>query len=100
MMEDESFEESHDLVMPFMTCRSKGGPHEDDSYVAGWEMGQLDTFLKEVNPAVHFQNILTENKPQADLIAMNHGYKINFIRHADNIFDDWTWIELTKTKDE
>lgn len=90
---EEDFEVTHDLVMPFVTVASKGGPHEDNSYVAGYEMGTFDSMLKYNRPAVHSQNILTENKPQADLIAMHHGYKAEF---TETIEDSWTWMTVWK----
>lgn len=66
----------YDLVMPFVTVTSKGGPHDDVAYVAGWEMGQLDYRLAlaafgghNVPPTV----LRRENLPQIQLIAMKHG---------------------------
>lgn len=91
--DEENFEETHDLVMPFVTVASRGGPHDDNSYAAGYEMGTLDTFLKECHPATHSQNILTASKPQADLIAMHHGYKAEF---TVTMQEEWTWLTLWK----
>lgn len=33
------------LVMPFVVCTSEGGPYEDESFVAGWDLGTLDARL-------------------------------------------------------
>lgn len=38
----------YDLVMPFVTVTSAGGPHDDDAYVAGFEMGALDACLRRL----------------------------------------------------
>jgi hypothetical protein len=62
------------MVMPFVTVVSKGGPHEDESYVAGWEMGSLDATLSQRTPQAFTITLHTENLPQADLIAMRYGY--------------------------
>ena len=82
-----------ELVMPFVTVASKGGPHDDNSYVAGYEMGTLDALLKHGRPAVHSQNIQTVNKAQADLISMQHGYRAEF---RVTIEESWTWLTVWK----
>jgi hypothetical protein len=75
---DQPEEESAaELVMPFVTVASEGGPHDDTSYVAGWECGAVDARLQlcaavsaEPLPTV----VQTVNLPQLDLVAMRHGY--------------------------
>jgi hypothetical protein len=66
------------LVMPFVTVQSKGGPHDDDSYVAGFQMGGLDANLKVAKTVSHsvLGLIRAENRDQADLIAMKHGFNM------------------------
>lgn len=66
------------LVMPFVTVESKGGPHADEPYCAGFEMGRLDMELSmcarmNAQPLRSWV-IQTANHPQADLIAMRHGF--------------------------
>ena len=62
------------LVIPFVSVASKGGPYDDDSFVGGYEMGQLDAHLS-AKPFIHEVAIMrTANSVQADLIAMHHGY--------------------------
>lgn len=63
----------YDMVMPFLPVTSKGGPYPDDAYVAGYEMGGLDSHLAH-QPSFHAATIRTANVEQADLIAMRHGY--------------------------
>jgi hypothetical protein len=82
-----SDEPEYNLVMPFVTCASKGGPHDDTAYVAGWEMGALDIILglavgiaSEIN-----RTLRVENQAQADLLAMKHGYHAVF----EAINDEW-----------
>ena len=67
-----------ELVMPFVTVASVGGPHDDDAYVAGYEMGQLDARLAVLKsfasePALTI-GIREENRAQADLLAMRYGF--------------------------
>jgi hypothetical protein len=92
----EQPEPGHELVMPFVTVTSQGGPHDDDAYSAGWEMGHLDAFLAHTQPTFHGQHILAENAGQADLIAMKHGYQAHITVMQDN--PDWSWVELDKAE--
>ena len=93
-MSDE--EQGAELVMPFVTVASKGGPHDDAAYVAGWEMGALDAMLSAA-PEVCMQlrhTIHSVNAPQADLIAMRHGFKSRV-----TVFEEcpeWSTVELWK----
>lgn len=81
----------HGLVMPFVTVVSRGGPHDDASYCAGYEMGILDAVLSfgcNDEP----RNIRTESLEQADLLAFRHGYQMS----ADSDFGGWTRVTFTK----
>ena len=72
-MADEIPEPEYDLLMPFVPVKSRGGPHDDDAYVAGYEMGLLNAAL-EAMPSYHRAVLRTDNREQADLIAMRHEY--------------------------
>ena len=91
------FEEEYGLVFPFVTCKSNGGPHDDESYAAGYEMGSLNMLLGNSQPHTHSQSIHTSNKAQADLIAMNHGYSIEL---TPTIHEEWTWLTVWKSSIE
>jgi hypothetical protein len=73
-----SAEGEYGLVMPFVTVASVGGPHDDNSYVAGYEMGQLAARLDQVELLQSEYRppmpIRRENLRQADLLAMRHSY--------------------------
>jgi hypothetical protein len=65
------------IRLPFVTVTSAGGPHDDDSYVAGWEMGRLAAMLEWVPPTVTMLTVPMlhrVNLPQADLIGMDNGF--------------------------
>jgi hypothetical protein len=85
-------EPSYGLLMPFVTVTSKGGPHDDESYTAGWEMGALDSWLANGGTAVHSQVIRSDNRDQADLIAMRHGYRMT----AGVETDGWLNVIFTR----
>jgi len=86
-------EHGFELEMPFVTVTSQGGPHDDQSYVAGWEMGTLDALLIS-KPPFYEGPIAAANEPQADRIAMKHGYSAKFEPTA---FDEWVRMTLTKS---
>jgi hypothetical protein len=86
MMDDpeRDGEGEYGLVIPFLPVASKGGPYDDEAFVAGFEMGRLDEVLRSrlgaliqplgigtgrIETMIH-----TPNAAQADLIAMRHGY--------------------------
>jgi hypothetical protein len=74
--------------MPFVTVESKGGPHDDMSYTAGWEMGGLYARLEFTVLRRPFTlTIDATNIPQADLIAMKYGYKTTVETHDE--YPEW-----------
>jgi len=68
------------LVVPFTVCQSKGGPYEDQSFVAGFQAGELwarlTAFQAMGGVRTEPQNVYTELLPQVDLIAMHFGYRV------------------------
>lgn len=65
------------LVLPFVACRSQGGPYEDDAFVAGFQTGQVDRALAAI-AAVGGDGLTAMVRedlgPQLDLIAMRYGF--------------------------
>jgi hypothetical protein len=86
----------HGLVMPFVTVASRGGPHDDESYVAGYAMGLLDIYLKigQVEDGIPVRG---DSLPQADLLAMRYGYRM-FVSPDD--FSGWRWASFTRAEVE
>lgn len=84
------------LVMPFTVVASKGGPYDDAAYCAGYEMGQLDAALA-AGPRLHQVTIRTANVPQADLVAMRHGYTSE--ADAPSECGTWTWVVFEPMKE-
>lgn len=80
-----------ELVMPFVTVTSKGGPHDDQSYTCGWEMGELDAELAHARSVRKDRVIHTENESQADLIAMRYGYRAEITPTGT---DGWSALRL------
>lgn len=82
----------YEMVMPFVTVTSKGGPHDDDSYVAGYIMGTLNSSLQTAATvrASITATIEEVNMPQAELIAMRNGYALTDESVED--FPGWHFV--------
>lgn len=83
-----------ELVMPFVACVSNGGPYDDESFTAGWELGAIDMALNVMAPlgATFARWIKPGMVEQLDLIAMKHGRRV-----AMGDLDDsatWRYVEL------
>lgn len=85
--------EGYSLVVPFVTVTSKNGPHEDQAYTAGWEMGLLYEKLRATPHEMQIITIRTENLPQADLILMKYGYTSEKIQQEPDV-PEWTRLVL------
>lgn len=90
------------LVMPFVTCTSNGGPHDDGTFVAGYECGQIDAELA-LAASIHAQPreryVSTDSVPQVDLIAMRHGFHMTaepWGKHPD----EWTLVKFAPPTQE
>jgi len=87
-------------VMPFVVCKSQGGPYDDDSFVAGWELGRLDAELPHY-AALGFGSITklahSATRPQIDLVAMKHGWRV---AHHSEDRDGWITVDLTLVTDD
>lgn len=102
MHDDNDNEASYELEMPFVAVRSRGGPFDDDAFVAGYQMGLLDA---ELSGSVFDQGraISAANREQADLIAMRHGFIAEFHdarelmcdEHAAEA-DDWVCMTVRR----
>lgn len=94
-----------ELETPFVTVTSKGGPHDDQSYVCGYEMGLLDNELKSAKIialmiskkyASISKTLHLDNKVQAELIAMKHGWTIIW---KDTEVEGWVYGMFAYTKE-
>ncbi len=95
-MSDEQPETEYEIVMPFVTVTSKGGPHDDESYVAGYAMGLLDSRLTicEAFGLDASETIRSTSQDQAELIAMKHGYVMDI---KDSEIDGWMYALFRRT---
>lgn len=77
-----------ELVMPFVVCRSNGGPFDDRSFTAGWWCGYIDTVLDSAPaecPRLVFPvGIPMAVAPQLDLVAMHRGFRLAETAEGDD----------------
>lgn len=74
------------LIMPFVLCESKGGPYDDEAFTAGFALGGLDhdlSLAKHNNMTPGERYMRVEYQPQADLIAMRHGFTLTLSYERD-----------------
>lgn len=89
-------EGGYGLVMPFLPVTSKGGPFDDQAYVAGYEMGRIDAILAAaqalgLTPDTHYY-VTPDNAEQIDLIAMRYGFACTLDAHQVE-----GWVSATIT---
>lgn len=82
----------HQIVMPFIVVTSRGGPYADDPFVAGFDLGQLDSLLGVGRPRFLLRTVRSDCVVQADLIAMRHGYEMHQRPCSDQ--PEWTFLEF------
>lgn len=91
-------EPEYGLVMPFVNVASKGGPYDDDAYCAGWHMGGLDARLEHRYLARVSETIRSDDRAQADLVAMKHGYSLRMAA-TDYMTANTDWMAQAECRD-
>jgi hypothetical protein len=86
------------LAMPFVACRTQGGPYDDQAFVAGYQVGQIDQSLAVLDRlglagAVVGHCVYRPLLGQLDLVAMRHGYQMRSAPVAVG-GDDVTWASV------
>lgn len=88
---DQPEDDGYSLVMPFVVVASNGGTFDDAAFAAGWQCGDLDRRLATIKAAggeFYRTTLRKEIIPQADLIAMHHGFKMSTEDFEDA--EEWT----------
>lgn len=90
------------LVLPFVTAESRGGPHDDDSYTAGFECGILWSALgiaASTNATPNPGIFKRANLAQIELMAMNYGFVTGWEPARDEEgteHDEWIAVSFQK----
>jgi hypothetical protein len=67
------------LLYPFVVVTSAGGPYDDESFVAGVQLGQLDQVLRTAESLPCAQvtvTVYTALLPQLELAGMARGFPV------------------------
>jgi hypothetical protein len=100
-----------DLVMPFVVCKSNGGPFDDEAFVAGCNFSKIEAFLRimVLFGVTDFTEWVDPKLiPQLDLLAMNLGFKLDTAKvsevcdgdHEEGVDEDWVLAMFTRASDE
>lgn len=88
------------MVMPFVACATQGGPYDDQSFVAGYQAGQIDQSLAIIDRvglagAAVAHCVYRALLGQLDLIAMRHGYQMRSAPvTAGDDTETWSTVEF------
>jgi hypothetical protein len=85
------------LVMPFIVCRSQGGPYDDAAFVAGCYFGEIRSELARPDRFVLEMTVPSPLVPQLDLVAMDAGFVMT-AKPWDDHPDEWTFVRLTRPR--
>lgn len=97
---DEPEGEAMELVMPFIVCQSNGGPYDDESFVAGFQAGEINYAMKllaqiGVATRLHWPIVRSALKEQIDLMAMQHGFgAVKF--EASDAYPEWGTLTVER----
>jgi hypothetical protein len=91
---NEPEHEGYELAVPFVVCASQGGPFDDDSFIAGFQAGQVDQALQAAAASrateVKF-TVLNRLVTQLDLIAMNRGFPVVSVDQSAEA-PEWSFV--------
>lgn len=96
-MDSPQDESGYALVMPFVICKSNGGPLEDHAFVIGYSLGKIDAEL-EICETLHSmpypRYVRVEAVQQLDLIAMRYGFVLRLGEKDDS--EEWQEVHFDK----
>lgn len=93
---DGSDDGEYELAMPFILCRSEGGPYDDAAFVAGSTIGALEaefSFCRMLSSVPHSRHMNDNYLDQADLVAMRHGFSME--RGELDEGSGWRWVSFS-----
>jgi hypothetical protein len=90
----ETNELAEQTVMPFVLCRSNGGPHDDTAFMSGWRLGEIAAVLAQPGISAMADAIRADERQQADLLAMAYGYAMSVDASSS---DGWLSVTFTRT---
>jgi hypothetical protein len=89
-------EDDCDEVIPLVLCRSKSGPYDDEAFLSGWRLGEIDATLARPGISALADSIRPHERVQADLVAMARGYAMTIDSTADA---EWLAVTFSRIGD-
>lgn len=94
--EPEHYGAEFGLVMPFVVCKSNGGPFDDHAFVAGARYGQIEEEAKTIDAGGEKSWYAEPGLvPQLDLLAMHHGLTMATVPWDEHP-DEWTLVTFSR----
>lgn len=90
--QDRPEEGGYALAVPFVVCASKGGPFDDEAFVAGYQCGDIDRALTAIAAAGGNRAEFTVRSVlvhQLELLAMYRGFPSTTVREFEEA-PEWT----------
>lgn len=106
-MDQPEEDTTYGLVYPFTVCRSQGGPYEDESFVAGVQLGHIDRIL-QIAAGVGADRVRSTARtalvPQLELCGMARGFPVVTVEEVTATdkypaMPEWVFITFTTGKD-
>lgn len=91
-------EADYGLVMPFVVVTSKGGPYDDQAFVAGARYADVAHALRG-KPTEFGTYEFPALVPQLDLLAMHEGYTMTTEPWEEHP-DEWVWVHFERITDQ
>jgi hypothetical protein len=97
----QDHEHELEMVLPFVVVKSKGGPYDDDAFVAGYQCGLIDKQL-EIAAATNAQGVAEpivrrSLLPQLELHGMRHGFPVLKVGDSgDPELGEWCWVTFLR----
>ena len=101
--DDRDDEVEFSMVMPFVVCKSNGGPYDDSAFVAGAEFGKIASELERwESGALRVYEMQTQVRsemvPQYDLLAMHHDLTLTATPWEEHP-DEWTFLTFSRPQE-
>jgi len=94
--EEQTGDHEYGLVMPFVACKSQGGPYDDAGFVAGFACANVASQLESAGGATLSVQVRSDLLAQLDLIAMREGYRL-VADSSDDSSSEWTLAIFQKS---
>jgi hypothetical protein len=96
---DLEWETGYELLYPFIVCKTHGGPYDDDTFVAGVQVGWVDRTLATaaalgITPvAFTARTVLLK---QLELVGMAHDFPVMEMEDTD--IHEWTLVTFYRER--